>query len=64
MTVSPEFDAFLQANAEREKSHHSKFEYSLGDYALSRELLEERLADFYARYAWPTSTQESVSTRS
>ncbi len=64
MTVNPEFDAFLQANAEREKSHHSKFEYSLGDYALSRELLEERLADFYARYAWPTSTQESVSTPS
>jgi hypothetical protein len=62
MTVSPEFDAFLQANAEREKSHHSKFEYSLGDYSLSRELLEERLADFYTRYAWPTSTQESVST--
>mgnify|MGYP005989562459 FL=1 len=53
MTVSPQFDDFLRANAEREKSHHSKFEYSLGDYALSHELLEQRLADFYLRYGWP-----------
>ena len=53
MTVSPQFDDFLRANAEREKSHHSKFEYSLGDYALSHEVLEQRLADFYLRYGWP-----------
>jgi len=57
MTVSETFDAYLQANAEREKSHHSKFEYSLGEYALSRELLEQRLAPFYERYGWPRATE-------
>jgi hypothetical protein len=53
MTVSDTYDSYLQANAEREKSHHSKFEYSLGEYDLSGELLEQRLGPFYARYGWP-----------
>lgn len=58
MTVSQAFDEYLQANAEREKSHHSKFEYSLGEYALSKELLEQRLAPFYERYAWPRAAEQ------
>ncbi len=53
MTVSEPFDRYLQANAEREKSHHSRFEYSLGDYELSAELLVRRLGPFYERYGWP-----------
>ena len=52
MTVSDTFDNYLQANAEREKSHHSRFEYSLGEYDLSSELLEQRLGPFYDRYGW------------
>ncbi len=55
LVVSPEFDDFLQRNAEREKSHLSKFEYSLGEYALSDALLESELAPFYERYGWPRS---------
>jgi hypothetical protein len=58
MTVSEAFDDYLQANAEREKSHHSKFEYSLGEYALSREQLEQRLAPFYERYGWPRAAEQ------
>lgn len=53
MTVGEAFDHYLQANAEREKSHHSKFEYSLGEYDLSGELMERRLGPFYERYGWP-----------
>ena len=57
MTVSDTFDQYLQANAEREKSHHSKFEYSLGEYALSGELLEQRLGQFYERYGWSRAAE-------
>ncbi|MAL93880.1 MAG: sulfotransferase family protein [Haliea sp.] len=51
--VGSEFDAFLQANAEREKKHHSKFEYSLGDYRITADQLEAELGEFYRQYAWP-----------
>lgn len=53
MVVPAALDEYLQRNAEREKSHHSKFEYSLGDYDLSGGELESRLAGFYQRYQWP-----------
>ena len=61
MTVSETFDHYLQANAEREKSHHSKFEYSLGEYDLSSELLERRLGPFYERYGWPNNANHGES---
>lgn len=51
--VSAEFDAFLEANAEREKKHHSKFEYSLGDYRITGAQLEAELGEFYRQYDWP-----------
>jgi omega-hydroxy-beta-dihydromenaquinone-9 sulfotransferase len=57
MTVSDTFDHYLQANADREKSHHSKFEYSLGEYALSGQLLEQRLGSFYEQYGWPRAAE-------
>ena len=46
------FDEWLAAQAEREKKHHSKFEYSLGEFHLDRETIGERLATFYAEYRW------------
>lgn len=52
-TVGEEFDAFLRANAEREKKHHSKFEYSLGDYRITGAQLEAELGEFYRQYDWP-----------
>ncbi len=55
LEVSAEFDAYLARHAEREKSHHSKFEYSMGEYDLSDAVLETRLADFYQLYQWPRS---------
>lgn len=53
LELSPAFDDYLQAQAEREKNHLSRFEYSLGDYALSNEQIETELAGFYERYQWP-----------
>ena len=55
LPLSAGFDNFLQAKAEREKNHASKFEYSMGDYALSDTMIETELAAFYARYDWPRS---------
>lgn len=46
------FDRWLQAQAEREKKHHSKFEYSLGEFLLGSEDIQQRLAEFYTQYQW------------
>jgi hypothetical protein len=52
LEISAEFDAWLVAQAEREKKHHSKFEYSLGEFQLTREEIRAELASFYAEYQW------------
>jgi hypothetical protein len=52
------FDSWLQVQAEREKKHHSKFEYSLGEFLLSAKEIRERLPEFYADYQWETPTAE------
>lgn len=53
LELSPAFDAYLKAQAEREKRHNSRFEYSMDDYDLSDELIETELAEFYDDYHWP-----------
>ena len=55
--LSDEFDNWLQAQAEREKQHHSKFEYSLGEFHLKGEDIYARLEDFYRQYHWPEPGQ-------
>ena len=55
MSVTEDFDHWLLAQAEREKKHNSKFEYSLGEFRLSREEIRERLDDFYQIYQWDTA---------
>ena len=51
--VSEAFDGWLQAQAEREKKHQSRFEYSLGEFRLDPTHIEGELADFYREYDWP-----------
>jgi hypothetical protein len=51
--LGAEYDGWLQAQAEREKKHHSKFEYSLGEYEVSSERIEAELVSFYEQYQWP-----------
>jgi hypothetical protein len=53
MRVSAAFDAYLQAQEERERGHSTHFEYSIDDYELSRARIEEELADFFEDYNWP-----------
>lgn len=62
MTVSDTFDEYLKANAEREKTHQSKFEYSLGDYALTTAQLVSELEAFYDRYQWPRGDETADGT--
>lgn len=52
MSVTEEFDQWLLAQAEREKKHNSKFEYSLGEFRLTTREIRERLGDFYEIYQW------------
>jgi hypothetical protein len=53
MEVGADYDQWLQAQAEREKKHHSKFEYSLGEFEVSLDRIEGELAGFYDDYGWP-----------
>jgi hypothetical protein len=53
MPLTDSFDAYLQSQEEREKSHTTDFRYSIDDYSVSREQIEARLSEFYDRYNWP-----------
>lgn len=55
--MSDQFDSWLQEQAEREKKHHSKFEYSLGEFHLLGEDIYAQLEDFYQLYQWPIPDQ-------
>ena len=53
LTLDDAFDEWLQAQAEREKKHHSKFEYSLGEFEVSTDRIERELDLFYQQFGWP-----------
>ena len=53
MVVSPTFDAYLQAQEEKERGHSSPFRYSIDDYDLSQQRIETELADFFDDFDWP-----------
>jgi hypothetical protein len=53
MELSPEYDASLGRQEQREKRHTTRFEYSIDDYDhLSVERIRAELADFYQEYGW------------
>ncbi len=52
LEMSEDFDSWLKAQAEREKKHNSKFEYSLGEFRLSSEEIHGHLAEFYEEFGW------------
>ena len=57
LTVSEDYDRWLAAQAEREKKHHSKFEYSLGEFRLDPVDIRTRLAGFYRDYGWESDNR-------
>ncbi|MEE4658901.1 MAG: sulfotransferase [Halieaceae bacterium] len=61
MPVSADYAAWLAAQGEKARKHQSQFEYSLGEFRLSRDVMQARLADFYAQYQWPTANTEEQS---
>ena len=46
------YDRWLMGQAEREKTHLSKFEYSLGEFWLGESEIRDRLGPFYQKYRW------------
>ncbi len=55
------YDSWLRAQAEREKKHHSEFEYSLGEFFLSAEEIRDQLPEFYELHQWDTlATKEET----
>ncbi|WP_116368796.1 sulfotransferase family protein [Parahaliea mediterranea] len=47
------FDAWLQQQEERERSHQGRFEYSIDDYELSPARIEQELDELFTLYDWP-----------
>ena len=61
LDLEPAYDNWLHAQSEREKAHHSQFEYSLGEFRISGEEIHHRLADFYEVYDWEDSGEEDIA---
>ena len=56
------FSDWLTAQAEREKQHHSTFEYNLGEFLLSSDQIYAELSDFYSQYQWPRPAAAGATT--
>ena len=52
MSVSADFDDYLLAQEDKERSHNTRFEYTIDDYELSREQIELELGAFFDQYQW------------
>ena len=59
MPLGDTFDQYLQTQEQREKAHKTHFEYSIDEYEVSLERIEQELDDFYRDYHWPRSSEES-----
>ena len=51
--LSEEFDQFLKKQEDKERSHKTKFKYSIDDFDVSLERMEKELSVFYDKYNWP-----------
>jgi hypothetical protein len=51
--LSAEFDQFLKTQEDKERSHKTKFRYSIDDFDVSLERIERELSVFYDKYNWP-----------
>ena len=51
--LSAEFDRFLRAQEDKERSHKTEFKYSIDDFEVSLERIERELSVFYDKYNWP-----------
>ena len=60
--LSTEFDQFLKTQEEKERSHKTKFGYSIDDFDVSLERIEKELSVFYDKYNWPRSEVTHGST--
>ncbi len=53
MPLSADYDAYLTRQEQRERSHGSRFTYSIDDYDhLSAERIRRELAEFFHEYRW------------
>ena len=53
MPLSEQFDKFLLAQEERERRHEGRFEYSIDEFDVSLQRIEEELREFYDDFKWP-----------
>lgn len=59
LTVSPDFDQYLSAQQDRERSHRSAFRYNIDDYAVSVSDIENALSAMFDEYQWPRLSEQA-----
>ena len=53
MSISEQFDRYLQLQQEKERSHKTRFQYSIDEFDVSLQRIEEELREFYDDFQWP-----------
>nr|WHW29712.1 putative sulfotransferase [uncultured bacterium] len=53
MQLSSELDNYLLAQEAKERAHRTAFEYSIDDYDITRERIQQELQVFFDEYEWP-----------
>ena len=51
--LSGEYDQFLKAKEENEKSYKTEFKYNINEFDVSLDTIERELSVFYDKYNWP-----------
>jgi hypothetical protein len=52
LPVSPAFAAVLDEQQKRARKHESGHSYSLAEFGLDKDAIEQELAELFARYHW------------
>ncbi|GAB5451884.1 MAG: sulfotransferase [Halioglobus sp.] len=53
LPLSEPFDNWLAQQEQRERGHTTRFRYSLDEFEVTAERIEDELGEFFARHAWP-----------
>ena len=58
LQISPGYRQYLEQQEGKEKAHKSHFSYSIDDYSITLEQIEQELDEFYDEYKWPRATEQ------
>jgi hypothetical protein len=62
--VSPEFAKTLAGEEQRARKHETKHSYSLAEFGLGKNTLQERLAPLFEEFGWAKAPAASAAVES